>query len=163
MIVRPESASDSVAIRAVEEAAFGRVREADLVDRLRTDNDAVFSLVAIKGDQLIGHVVLSRMNAPFRALGLGPIAVLPERQRAGIGTQLIKASIAEASLAGWEGIFVLGAPAYYQRFGFDPQKAAGFTSPYAGPHFMVLPLRNGSLSAKTGEIAYPSAFAALGC
>lgn len=163
MIIRPELETDFAAIRTVEEAAFRRAREANLVERLRADGDVVFSLVAIEGDKVVGHIIFSRMDAPFRALGLGPIAVMPEHQRTGIGTRLIKEGLAQARLEGWEGIFVLGAPAYYQRFGFDPQKAAGFTSPYAGSHFMVLPLQNESLSAQTGEVAYPSAFATLGC
>ena len=163
MIVRPETKTDLAAIRAVEEAAFRRTREADLVDRLRTDGATVLSLVALKNDQLIGHVVFSKMEAPFRALGLGPVAVMPEFQRTGIGSRLILEGIAQAKLGSWEGVFVLGAPPYYQRFGFDPAKAAGFSSPYAGPHFMVLALQNGDLPSKTGKIAYPEAFSAMGC
>jgi putative acetyltransferase len=163
MIVRPEAETDFAAIRAVQETAFRRAKEADLVDRLRADGGTVISLVAVKGELVVGHILFSRMAAPFRALGLGPIAVMPEYQRAGIGTRLINAGLAEARLGGWEGVFVLGAPAYYRRFGFDPRAAAGFSSPYAGSHFMVMSLREGNLPAKTGEIAYPAAFSALGC
>lgn len=163
MIVRPETETDIAAIRAVQEKAFRRAKEPDLVDRLRVDRAMVLSLVAIKGELVVGHIVFSRMVAPFRALGLGPIAVIPEYQRSGIGTRLINEGLAQARLGGWEGVVVLGAPIYYQRFGFNSQAAAGFSSPYAGPHFMAVSLRDGSLPAKTGEIAYPAAFSALGC
>ena len=163
MIVRPETESDLAGIRAVEEAAFRRTREADLVDRLRADRATVFSLVAVQDDRVIGHVIFSKMDAPFRALGLGPLAVLPQHQRAGVGSRMIQEGISQAGLAGWEGIFVLGAPSYYGRFGFDPAKAAGFSSPYAGSHFMVLALKNSVLGVKTGKVAYPEAFSALGC
>jgi putative acetyltransferase len=78
MIIRAETPADSTSVRAVVEAAFPTPREADLVDRLRCDGDAVFSLVAVKGTELVGHVTFSKMRAPFRALGLGPVAVLPE-------------------------------------------------------------------------------------
>jgi putative acetyltransferase len=161
--IRLESAADFPAIRAVEEAAFRRPREANLVERLRADGDMVFSLVATADDKVVGHIAFSKMTAPFRALGLGPIAVMPGSQRKGIGTRLIEEGISQARLGAWEGIFCLGAPAYYQRFGFDPGKAAGFATPYAGAHFMVLPLKSADLPVKTGKIAYPSAFSAMGC
>lgn len=144
------------------ESAFPTPAEADLVDWLRRDGDAVFSLVAIKGNALVGHMVLSKIEAPFRALGLGPVAVLPGHQRTGVGTRMIKEGLSRAGRMGWEGVFVLGEPAYYRRFGFDAGKAAGFLSPYAGPHLMALALGTDDLPACSGDIMYPAAFAVLG-
>jgi len=61
---------------------------------------------------------------------------------------------------GWPAIFVLGDPNYYERFGFDRKAAAGFMSPYVGPHFMVLKL-SPSLPDTTGELRHAPAFATL--
>jgi predicted GNAT family acetyltransferase len=77
------------------------------------------------------------MQAPFRALALAPVSVAPERQKAGIGSALVRSAVERARQAGWEAVFVLGDPAYYGRFGFDAHRAAGFSTPYAGEHFMV--------------------------
>jgi putative acetyltransferase len=86
MIIRDEQAGDLAGVRAVVTAAFGRSGEAELVDRLRRDGDLVLSLVAAENDEVVGSVLFSPMTAPFRALGMGPVAVRPERQRAGIGS-----------------------------------------------------------------------------
>jgi putative acetyltransferase len=162
MIVRLETQDDIATIRAVEEAAFLQSAEAKLVDDLRDAGDSVFSLVAVEGETVIGHVMFSRLTAPFPALALGPVAVLPERQRMGGGSRLIREGIARSEAAGWLGIFVLGDPAFYRRFGFDGGKASGFISPYAGPHWMALPLGRNELPASTGSIQHAAAFAKLG-
>jgi putative acetyltransferase len=161
MLVRLETPRDVTAIRIVEEVAFGRRDEARLVDDLRAAGDAVFSLVAVDDGIVAGHAMFSRMTAPFPALALGPIAVLPEYRRTGIASQLIRDGIARSEVAGWAAIFVLGDPAFYRRFGFDVRKARGFTSPYAGPHLMALSLGRNELPVDTGIIEYASAFASL--
>ena len=161
MLIRDEEPADAAAIRALVAAAFGREAEAGLVDRLRRDGDGVISLVAVADGAVAGHVLLSRMSAPFRALGLAPVSVAPDRRRAGIGSGLIRAALDRARAGGWEGVFVLGEPDYYRRFGFDPALAGGFASPYAGPFLLALALR-GELPARSGRIDYAPAFAALG-
>lgn len=161
MHLRDEQPADRAAIRAVVEAAFGQAAEADLVDRLRQDGDGAISLVAVERDVVIGHVLLSRMQAPFPALGLAPVSVRPDQQRAGVGSALVVEATARARAGGWEAVFVLGDPAFYRRFGFDPQAARGFGSPYAGPHLMVLAL-SGRLPVAAGRVDYAPAFAALG-
>jgi putative acetyltransferase len=160
MLIRDEEPQDIPAIREVIEAAFGRPLEADLAERLRRDGDSVISLVAADGDDIAGHVIFSRMNAPTSALGLGPVSVAPARQDSGIGTALILAGLERAAKAGWQSVFVLGEPGYYRRFGFDPALAQGFASPYAGPYFMALAL-NGALPAREGAAEYAPAFAGL--
>ena len=161
MIVRPEEPSDFSAVRAILRSAFPTPAEARLVDRLRADGDAEISLVAVDGDIAIGHVLFSRMTAPLRALGLGPVAVLPARQRSGVGSLLIREGLARAKVDKWDMVFVLGNPAYYRRFGFDPALASDFISPYAGPHLMALGLA-GPLPTVSGKIDYAPAFAAPG-
>lgn len=157
VVIRDEEPSDGAAIRAIVEAAFRRPDEADLVDQLRRDGACEVSLVAVTGSSVVGYALLSRMRAPFRALALAPVAVAPDRQHSGIGSRLIRAGLDRAQAAGWQGIFVLGAPGYYRRFGFDPALARGFASPYAGPHLMVLAL-GPDLPASSGEIEYAPAF-----
>jgi len=161
MIIRPEEPADHSAIRAVVETAFPTPAEARLVDQLRADGDAQISLVAIDDGIIVGHVMFSRMAAEFRALGLGPVAVKPARQRSGVGSLLIRRGLSQSEAEKWEIVFVLGSPAYYRRFGFDPALASGFTSPYAGPHLMALSLIQ-PLPRLSGRIDYAPAFAALG-
>jgi putative acetyltransferase len=158
--VRDESPRDWKAVYQVVSSAFGQSAEAELVKELRETGDSVVSLVADEDGQIVGHVLLSKMDAPFPALALAPVSVIPTRQRSGIGSALVKRAVNRARSEGWAAIFVLGDPNYYERFGFDSEAAAGFTSPYAGRHFMVLKLSL-SLPATTGELRHAPAFVAL--
>lgn len=162
MDIRIETAGDLAGIRRVEEEAFPTRSEADLVDRLRADGDAIFSLVAVRMNDIVGHALFSMMRNPPRTLGLGPVAVLTPYRQKGIAANLIRVGLKNALEKGWKGVFVVGNPAYYCRFGFDSALAARFTSPYAGPHLMALELRSGGLSVGKGRLEYPAAFAALG-
>ncbi|KRQ97343.1 GCN5 family acetyltransferase [Bradyrhizobium jicamae] len=162
MIVRSETHEDIAAIRIVQEVAFGQPDEAQLVDDLRAAGDAIFSLVAVDDGTVAGHILFSRMKAPFPALALAPVAVLPEYRQTGFASRLIRQGIARSEAAGWLGIFVLGDPAFYRRFGFDAGKASGFISPYAGPHLMALPLGGNEFPADRGVIEHAPAFAKLG-
>jgi putative acetyltransferase len=159
MIIREEAPNDRPQISQVVQAAFGRMAEAHLVEQLRAEGDSVIALVAVEQSQIIGHVMLSNMAAPFKALGLGPVSVRPDRQRSGVGSALIREGLGQAREDGWHAVFVLGDPAFYRRFGFDPELAGGFTCPYAGPHLMVLCMSNDL--PRSGTIDYASAFAVL--
>jgi putative acetyltransferase len=160
LIVRSAREDEAEDIRDVLVAAFGRDGEASLVDQLRRDGDLVLSLVAVDDGTVMGCALFSRMTAPFPALGLGPVAVRPGRQRTGIGRRLIRTGLYHVRQALWQAVFVLGHLDYYPRFGFDPALAAGFTCRYAGPHFMVLPLA-AALPATTGAVDYAPAFRSL--
>lgn len=157
IIIRDEEPADKAAIRKVVEAAFGRPYEADLVDRLRDDSVCELSLIAVESDKILGHVLFSRMIAPFRALGLAPVSVMPSRQGSGIGSRLVRTGLDRARRTGWQGVFVLGDPLYYGRFGFKNSTAAAFDCRYAGPHFMALALGD-ALPVAGGRVEYPSAF-----
>lgn len=159
--IRNEEPGQRSAVREVVEAAFARTAEADLVEQLHADGDVAISLVAKEEDEIIGHVVFSRMKAPFRAIGLAPISVSPSEQGRGIGSLLIEAGLTRAATDGWDAVFVLGDPSFYGRFGFEVGLAAGFTSPYAGPYFMVKPL-GGPLSTLSGDVDYAHAFSVMG-
>jgi putative acetyltransferase len=158
--IREEIPSDIQNIRAVEAAAFPTEAEANLVDQLRQDGSAVYSLVAIADGRVVGHAMFSKMHSPEGSLGLAPVAVLDGYRRQGIAAHLIRTALSRAKADGWKAVFVLGDP-YYERFGFDPRMAAAFASPYAGPHFMALELQPRALAAG-GQAQYPNPFAALG-
>jgi predicted N-acetyltransferase YhbS len=165
MVIRDGLDSDAAAIRAVQLSAFPTSAEADLVERLIADGDAVISLVAEEGGEIVGHILLSRKRVrgdgrDYRALGLAPVAVLSDRQRAGIGSALVRAAIERAEALGEDMIFLLGEPEYYGRFGFRAEEAAPFASPYAGPYLMALRLRDVPLPT-SGRADYAPAFAAL--
>lgn len=163
--VRRAGPADASAIRQIHLAAFPTPAEADLVERLERDRDSIVSLVAEQDGRPAGHILLSRMRVAedgrdWRALGLGPVAVLPDLQRKGLGSALIRAALAEAKEAGEELVFLVGDPAYYRRFGFAAETAAPFDSPYAGSHLMALALSDSPLPVR-GRADYPPAFAAL--
>jgi putative acetyltransferase len=146
----------------VHRLAFGGGAEARLVDALRRSGAAVLSLVAeCGGGAVVGHVLLSRLVSPPGALALAPLAVLPDRQRRGVGSALVRAALARARAGGWAAAFVLGDPAFYGRFGFEAEAARGYASPYAGEHFMAVRLGPGPLPG-AGAVIYPEPFAALG-
>ena len=164
--VRPADTRDAPAIRALHLAAFPTAAEADLVDRLEEDGDRVLSLVAEDGPQIIGHILMSRMRVEgggrsFRALGLAPVAVLPERQGEGVGRALVGEALACAVAGGEELVFVVGEPDYYGRFGFSTATAAPFASPYAGPYLMAQAFGDVTLPP-SARADYPPAFAGLG-
>ena len=146
MIVRRERPADHAAVRALHIAAFTRdpvsgavrtpddVLEARLVDELREDAGFLphLSLVAVDGDVVIGHVIATRgWLEPFGTptLGLGPLGVTPGRQGEGTGTALVHALLAVAEAAGEPLVALLGAPAYYRRFGFVRSTRLGVTPP----------------------------------
>ncbi len=141
--------------------SFPGQEEADLVCALRASGDAIISLVATGNDKIVGHIMLSRMKAPFKALGLAPLSVLADWRKQGIAANLVQNAIEVATTEGWRAIFVLGDPRYYRRFGFSVSNASGFQSIYAGPYFMVLSLQKEQLSIKTGVIEYAPPFSQL--
>ena len=161
MIVRPAEAGDRAAIRNILLAAFPGPDEANLVERLRAEGDTAIELVGELDGRVVGHILFSPVEAPFRALALAPVAVAPDNHGLGIGSALINNGHRIACEQGWDAIFVLGEPEYYRRFGYDPELAAGFSSPYAGEYFMALAL-HAPLPASEGEVTHARAFESLG-
>lgn len=123
---------------------------------LRRDDDAVIELVADRGAGVVGHVLLSRLNAPFRGLALAPLAVAAPWRRQGVGAALVHRALADARAEAWQAVLVLGDPAYYGRFGFD---ATAVDSPYAGPHLRLADISGDGPHA--GTVAHARAFAGL--
>ena len=155
ILIKPEGPEHIAGVRAVEEKAFGRPVEAELVDRLRARGAVTLSLVALDEGQLVGHVLFSRVtigSGPYElpALGMGPVAVLPGRQRQGIGSRLIRAGLEECRQMGALAVVVLGDSRYYSRFGFGPAARYGVVfqdEAVPAEDFMILELRRGALEA----------------
>ena len=165
LVIRPETPEDSAAVRNINEEAFGSSIEADLVEKLRSRQAYTLSLVAADGDKVIGHILFSPVtiesrDTSFGALGLGPMAILPSYQRKGIGSQLVHAGLQECKCLGHEIMVVLGHPDYYPRFGFVPASTYGIKCKYDVPNevFMVLELRPGALSGRSGVVKYQPEF-----
>jgi putative acetyltransferase len=163
MLIRRETEADWQAIDHVNRQAFGGEYEVALVRRLRDDGLVAASLVAEQDGAVTGHLMLSWLTVrvegrPPRAVALAPVAVLPERQRQGIGTRMVETSIETARQRGVEAVIVLGHPAYYPRFGFSAAAAQQLASPFSGSAFMALELVPGALAGKKGSVHYPSAF-----
>ena len=159
-VIRPEAADDAGSVRDVLRAAFQGEAEATLADELRADGDIVLSLVAVdQNDGVVGYVAFPRLSvAGVPCAALAPVAVAPEYQRRGIGQALIEQGMSMLRQRGEKLVFVLGEPAYYARFGFDPTTAAAFTSDYSGPYFMA---SRADGAPASGAVRYPPAFARL--
>ena len=161
MIVRHEERQDIAAIRYVNEQAFGGAGEANAIDALRDRGVAMLSLVAVIDDRVVGHLLftpaaIESADHTWPALGLAPLAVLPEYQRQGIGTALMKAGLAECAQLGHERIIVLGHPAYYPRFGFQRASQYGIRFEFEAPDeaCMILALSPGALDGVSGVAQY---------
>jgi putative acetyltransferase len=172
VVIRPERGGDQLAIEEVVRAAFvGHPDEvAAFVERIRASEQFIpeLALVAEDSSGVIAHLMLSWVGVEGgsrpRILALTPMSVRPDRQRLGVGSQLIRDALARAEEAGEPAVMVEGIPAYYPRFGFERASALGFVSPHPkipDDAFMVKRLP-GYSSGLAGRIVYPTAFDALG-
>lgn len=164
--IRPEAPGDAAAIDALLRAAFGGDWEAALVGRLRAADALPLALVAESPvGEVVGHVAFSPLPIatgaePVAALALAPLAVRPDCQRRGVGTHLVTEALDRLRAAGAPLVVVLGDPAYYGRFGFRADAAAGIRCPYAGPALQALALDGRGRERVVGDAAYHPAFAA---
>ena len=125
--IREECPDDIAAIREVNRRGFEEEQESNIVDALQTNGAALLSLVAIMHDRVIGHIIYSPASVGEMVEGaaLGPMAVLPEHQRQGIGSKLVEAGNRKIRDEGYPFIIVVGHPEYYPRFGFRPASKYG--------------------------------------
>jgi putative acetyltransferase len=163
--IRPEAPADAPAIRRVLEAAFPTPDEARLVELLRAAGHLLISLVAEEDEVIVGHIAFSPVGIDDAAgeeagVGLAPLAVLPDHQRRGIGSRLVRDGLAACERAGYGFVVVLGEPAFYRRFGFDRADRRGLGNEYgADEHFMALELRGGAIPEGGGMVRYGPEFA----
>jgi putative acetyltransferase len=167
MRVRPETEADRAAVRAVNEAALETDAEADLVEGLRGSGVSLVSLVAEADGEIIGHILFSPVwlndDASLNVMGLGPMAVVPNRQRNGVGSALLRQGLICCKDLGARAVVVIGHPEYYPRFGFAPASRYSLRCEYDVPEdvFMVAELEAGALNGASGLIRYHDAFAGV--
>lgn len=165
LIIRSETVEmdEWLVIHSVNEAAFGRPDEANLVDSLRSEGVVLASMVAELDQRIVGHIMFSRMSietdgGSIPAAALAPMAVLPKHQRQDIGGQLIRHGLDLLRRRGEHIVIVLGHPDYYPRFGFSSGKARSLESPFPPEAFMAMDLSPRALDGIRGRVRYPAAF-----
>jgi putative acetyltransferase len=117
LFIRDETTDDYPSVYEVNRSAFGRVEEADLVEKIRPLSREIISMVAVLDEMIVGHLLFSPVtihnnSRAIAAMGLGPVAIMPEYQRQSIGTLLIEAGLRQCKLRGCKILFVLGHPEY---------------------------------------------------
>jgi len=126
MIIRKETVADIEAITEVTIAAFRTLpisnhTEQFIINALRVANALTISLVAEMDGRVVGHIAFSPVTISDGSLkwyGLGPVSVLPEYQRQGIGKSLIQEGLSLLKELSGQGCTLVGDPNYYKRFGF---------------------------------------------
>ncbi len=125
--IRNETDADASAIAEVTVAAFKTLAishhtEQFIIAALRAAKALTVSLVAEVNGRVVGHIAFSPVTISDGSpnwYGLGPVSVLPERQRRGIGSALIREGISRLKELGARGCCLVGHPEYYRRFGFQ--------------------------------------------
>lgn len=162
MIIRDETAADVDAIAEVTIAAFETLEisnhtEQFIVESLRAADALTISLVAEIDGQVVGHIAFSPVTISDGSkdwYGLGPVSVLPEYQKRGIGASLINTGLSMLKDLGGQGCALVGDPSYYERFGF--RHIRGLV--YAGipqEFFLAFPL---STDVPQGTVVFHQAF-----
>lgn len=169
--IRVEEPGDYAGVSSVHDLAFKRPDEGILVEKIRKSDTFIpeLSFVAVAGNQIVGHVIFSRVyidaaSGSKPVLALAPLAVHPEYQGKGVGTKLTNAGIKKAKQLGWRAMIVLGQPTYYPRFGFEPATEYGIECPFPlnDPNaFMAMELHDEGLDDASGTVVYPSFFSEL--
>ena len=164
LLIRPETAADADAITEVTLAAFktlaiSRHTEQYIVAALRAAKALTISLVAERGGRVVGHIALSPVTISDGSrdwYGLGPISILPELHRRGIGSALMREGLALLKGLNAQGCCLVGDPNYYVRFGF--KNIPGFIHEGVPPEF-VLALPMGG-RAPQGTVEFHEGFKA---
>jgi putative acetyltransferase len=162
--ITEERPGDVAAIRDLNQRAFEQNQEANIVDALRSNGGALLSLVATVNGQVVGHIMYSPISiGSLRGAALGPMAVLPELQRQGIGRQLVEAGNRLIKQGGCPFIIVVGHAEFYPRFGFRPARARGITCEWELPEdvFMVLVLDEAEMEGVSGLAKYRDEFSTV--
>lgn len=143
-------------------AAFENDGEVTLVRQLRADNDVLIELVAEETGSILGHAVVSKLSLnpdlDLRCGGVAPLSVVPTYQTNGIGSRLMEAVIERSLLLGLDVLFLLGDPAYYQRFGFE---VTDVRSDYPVGYFQAYELTPDCLRGVQTKAHYAKAFSSI--
>jgi putative acetyltransferase len=126
LLIRDETAEDIEIISEVTQKAFETLEISDhtekfVIEGLRTAGALTLSLVAEVESEVVGHIAFSPISISDGSAGwygLGPVSVLPQYQRKGIGKALIRAGLSRLKSMGAKGCCLVGHPEYYPQFGF---------------------------------------------
>jgi putative acetyltransferase len=159
--IREERSGDVAAIRDLNRRAFGQGQEGSIVDALRSNGAVVLSLVATLNGRVVGHIMYSPVSVGNEVTG--PMAVLPEYQRQGIGSKLVEAGNRKLKEGGCPFVIVLGHANYYPRFGFRPASAHGIKCEWEVPDnvFMLLVLDQTKMQGVSGLAKYRHEFSSV--
>lgn len=160
--IRQERTTDINTIFTLTETAFHDMvysshTEQFIVNALRRSGQLTVSLVAVDGEEIIGHVAVSPVTLSSGVNDwyvLGPISVWPARQRQGIGSRLMYAALESLQQQGAAGCVVVGDPAYYGRFGFRAHSTLNM--PGIPPEYFMAIALHGELPS--GEVTHHDAF-----
>jgi putative acetyltransferase len=162
--IREERPDDVATVRDLNKRAFGQDQEANIVDSLRANGAALLSLVATVDDRVVGHIMYSPLSVgDVNGAALGPMAVIPEHQRQGIGSKLVEAGNRKLKDAGCPFIIVVGHADYYPRFGFTPASEHGIKCEWDVPNdvFMLLFLDEAKMRGISGLARYRHEFSSV--
>ena len=162
--IRDERPADFAAIRDVNRLAFAQDQEANIVDALRANGGSLLSLVATLDGEVVGHIMYSPLTVTAATgAALGPMAVLPERQRQGIGSRLVAEGNRRLANTGCPFVVVLGHAGFYPRFGFRPASAFGISCEWNVPDevFMALMLDDAKRPDIAGIARYRAEFSTV--
>lgn len=167
MLIRAESPADILAIDRLLKSTFDTDAEANLVMKLRENGHLTLSLVASTDDgEVIGHAMFSPVTVQGQDIGwqgLAPVAVDESYRKQGLASQLIREGFSSLVEFGYPACVVVGDPAYYSRFGFEPVEKHGFTSQWQLPDgiFQIAGLVDGVFEGYDGLIEYCPEFSEL--
>ncbi|WP_420407897.1 GNAT family N-acetyltransferase [Hoeflea sp.] len=154
---RPSTETDLEAIRHIEALSYHGAGDG-LSKRLLDGPERTLSFVAEIGSLVVGHVLLTRIEGPERALALAPLAILPDWRDMQIGTSLVRHALTAARNDGWNAVFAYGLPDYYCRFGFRSDLADPAATVFQGPRFLALELHQGALDGWSGPLDFPAGY-----
>lgn len=167
MLIRKEEQKDYEAIYLMVKEAFDSAEHSDgnehhLVNALRSGKAYIpeLSLIAEIDGKIVGHIMFTKARVEnHTVLALAPLSVLPEYQRQGIGTALIKEGHRIANELAYAYSVVLGSDEYYSRAGYLPAENFGINPPFDVPsiNFMAYKLKEEAPAIK-GVLRYAEEF-----
>jgi putative acetyltransferase len=166
ILIRDETKADAAAITEVTAAAFASMEisshtEQFIVEALRSAGALTVSLVAEMDGQVVGHIAFSPVTISDGTdawYGLGPVSVLPDLQRMGIGKTLIHGGLARLKALNARGCCLVGHPGYYQKFGFQNTDDLGLEG--VPPEVFFAQAFDGAFPR--GNVAFHEGFGATG-
>lgn len=162
--IREEEPGDEESVRRVNLAAFNNGPEAALVEKLRVACEDYLAFVAVEDGNVVGHILFTPATldgSGVVGMGLAPMAVLPARQRTGIGSRLVRHGLEHVRQSGCPFVVVLGHPEYYPRFGFERASKYRLRSQWEGvpdEAFMVAVFEREALPKAGGVARYRDEF-----